>query len=245
MSVTAVLSSSDFALLCRVVDEVARAGRLPASDREDFSQWVHLHLLERNYTALGRFRGRSSLHTYVTVLVKHLLLDWRNLQFGKWRPSAWARRHGRVAIDLDRLVSRDRHSVDEAVAILSHRPGYPGVDVLRELALQVPTRQRPRLLPCEALESLATIDFADPVEAEENAAATRRRLHCLRRASQQLARLDRHLLHLRFEKNMPVVAIAAHLGLTAKPLYRRIDNAIASLRRSVPAFSAGLTQPPA
>src|SRR6476661_8828077 len=117
MSAAVPLSPSDFALLCRVIRGVAHAGRLPSSDAEDFSQWVHLTLLERNYAPLTQFCGRSSRQAYLRVVVRRLLLDWRNMRFGKWRPSSWARRHGPAAMDLDRLLTRDHHSIDEAVAI--------------------------------------------------------------------------------------------------------------------------------
>ena len=233
MSAPVVLSPATFALLCRVITAVVRASRLPSSDAEDFSQWVHLSLLERNYAPLTCFAGRSSLRTYVTVLVRRLLLDWRNMRFGKWRPSAWARRNGPVAVDLDRLMTRDHYSVDEAVTMLSGRPGCPPPDTLRALAAQVPARCRPRRVPCDDFAPLAATDFADPVEAEQDALAQRRLLRSVRGACEQLAPLDRHLLHLRFEKNLPVVAIAERLGVTAKPLYRRIDNAVASLRRAL------------
>ena len=234
-----LLSPSDFALLCRVIRAVARASRLPASEAEDFSQWVHLSLLQRNYAPLTRYTGRSSLQTYVTVLVRRLLLDWRNMRFGKWRPSAWARRNGPIAVNLDRLVSRDHYSVDEAVNLLSGRPGYPPPDALRALAVQVPARCRPRPVPCDDLAPLVATDFADPVEAKQDVLAKRRLLRSLRGACEQLAPLDRHLLHLRFEKNLPVVAIAERLGVTAKPLYRRIDKVVASLRRALAVTHAG------
>ena len=44
-----------------------------------------------------------------------LLLDWRNSQYGKWRPSRQATRLGRHAITLERLMSRDSLSAAEAV----------------------------------------------------------------------------------------------------------------------------------
>jgi len=80
----------ELSLLDTVIRAVARARRLACGDFQDFAQTVHLKLLERRYDAFSRFRGDSSLRTYLTVVVTRILLDWRNARYGKWRPSAAA-----------------------------------------------------------------------------------------------------------------------------------------------------------
>lgn len=228
------LPPSDFDLLCRVIDDVARARHLSPDEAADFSQWAHLYLLERNYAALERFSGRCSLRTYLNVVVRRLLLDWKNHHYGKWRPSVWARRLGRTAIELERLVGRDGHGVDEAVAILSTRPGYPDAETLHELAAKMPRRTRRAVaMSPEDLESLVTIEFEDPIEASQRSAARRRLVRLLRNACRKLSPFDQRLIHLRFERNLPVSSIAALLGVEARPLYRRIDKVAASLRRAL------------
>src|SRR6187401_2942400 len=112
-------SSSDLVLLGEVVRSVVRRGRLPPADAEDFSQGVQLRFLESGYEAFARFDGRSSLRTYLTTVVWRLLLDWRTAAYGKWRPSAAARRLGPQAVRLDRLLNRDGLTVDEAIEVAS------------------------------------------------------------------------------------------------------------------------------
>jgi len=63
------------ATLDSVIRQVARAGRLQPHDADDFSQSVHVRLIERQYDVFDRFDGRSSLRTYLTVVVRRLLLD--------------------------------------------------------------------------------------------------------------------------------------------------------------------------
>jgi RNA polymerase sigma factor (sigma-70 family) len=229
-------SPPEFALLCKVIDAVTRTSGLTESQAEDFSQWVHLTLLQRNYEPLTRFAGRSTLQTYLTVVVRRLLLDWRNAEFGRWRPSRWARRIGGAAIELDRLLTRDGHPVDEAIAILQDRAGAPPPAVLRELANRVPRRNRRCNVAYHEAERPA--NFADPVEAEEASIARRKLLGLLKEAFQQLSPADRDLLRLRFVRNLPVVTIARLLGVPAKRLYARIDRVVQSMR---PAIMAGVS----
>ena len=67
---------------------------------------------ERGYDIIDRFEGRSSLRTYLTVVISRMLLDWRNSKYGKWRPSKAALSLGEHAVDLERLMSRDGYTAD-------------------------------------------------------------------------------------------------------------------------------------
>ena len=227
------VSSSDFTLLCDVIAAVARHSGLPGDEAQDFSQHVHLRLLEKNYAPLAMFAGQSSFRTYLTVVVNRLLLDWRNARFGKWRPSAAAERMGTVAVDLDRLITRDGHAVDEAVNILAAHPGAPSPAALRAIAEKLPVRTKVRAIGVDDLEPLHVGTFTDPVEAEQNAAEADRALRALRRACRALPEADRYLLFLRFSRQLAVPAIADMLGEPAKPLYRRLDRIYAALRRQL------------
>ena len=128
-------SSSDLVLLGEVIRAVVRRGRLPPADAEDFSQGVQLKFLESGYEAFARFDGRSSLRTYLTTVVWRLLLDWRTAAYGKWRPSAVARRLGAQAVRLDRLLNRDGLTVDEAIQVASRAPDASPEHVLRLIAI--------------------------------------------------------------------------------------------------------------
>ena len=103
-------TATQLTLLDSVIAAVARVHRLKREDRDDFAQSAHLRLAERRYDVFARFAGRSSLRTFLTVVVTRLLLDWRNGQRGKWRPSAEARRRGTWAVELERLVFRDGYT---------------------------------------------------------------------------------------------------------------------------------------
>jgi DNA-directed RNA polymerase specialized sigma24 family protein len=125
--------------------------------------------------------------------------------------------------------------VDEAIAILQDRAGAPPPAVLRELANRVPQRNRRRNVAYFEAERQA--NFEDPVQADEASVARRKLLGLLKHSYQQLHPADRHLLRLRFVRNLPVVTIARLLGVPARRLYARIDRVVLSMR---PAITAGL-----
>jgi RNA polymerase sigma factor for flagellar operon FliA len=232
---TVPLSPADFDLLCDVIASVARTSGLPAPDAEDFAQHVHLHLMERRYAALTAFAGRSSLRTFLTVVVRRILLDWRNQRFGKWRPSSQAKRLGPVAVALDRLMSRDGHRSEEAVAMLKGRPACTHSQPLRELAARLPRRRRAQVVVPDTFEGLAAAAFEDPVQARQASEARREALRRLRAACGRLPDADRQLLVLRFRQGLSIRDIAARLGQPDKPLYRRMERIVASLRRAMAA----------
>jgi RNA polymerase sigma factor (sigma-70 family) len=233
------LNPADFEVLCQVVTRVARGSGLPPQDAEDFGQHVHVHLIERRYAPVVAFSGRSSLRTYLTVVVRRLLLDWRNAQFGKWRPSAEAKRLGPAAIALDRLMSRDGHQPEEAVAILKGRPSCTQSAPLRHLVSILPTRVKAKAVVPETFDGLAPTAFRDPIESSEASLARRQALGRLQRAFGQLSAEDRRLLELRYRRGLSVRDIAADLGRPDKPLYRQMERIIGTLRRAMTAAADG------
>jgi hypothetical protein len=94
-----------------VIDEVTaqlcRRHRLSPDESEDFRSEVRLHCSQRDFDLLRRFEGRSSLQTYLTVVISRLFLDYRNRLWGRWRPSIEAKRLGPSAIPIEPLVAHD------------------------------------------------------------------------------------------------------------------------------------------
>ncbi len=232
------LSPAHFSLLSRVIRGVARAHRLGPDDAEDFGQTVHLRLLERGYDVFRSFEGRSSLSTYLHVVVTRLLLDWRNATRGKWRPSATAVRLGGDAVALDRLVNRDGLTHAEAIATLAAQKPASEPDTERALAAvaeALPTRARRTFVPetVAERESRLWVDFDDPVAAAEARRQVRDVRTRLRQACAALPPGDRQLIGLRYGRQLTVQAIGQRLGTDRKPLYRRLERSLSQLRRSM------------
>jgi RNA polymerase sigma factor (sigma-70 family) len=227
-------------VLERVIRDVARAKRLSQDEADDFAQYVHLKLLERNYDVFERFSGRSSLKTFLTVVVSRLRLDWQRATLGKWRPSAVATRLGPIAVRLDRLIYRDGLSAGEAIAQIESDSTLPRTDLWR-LAEQLPEHHPRRFVADTLLDSFASTPFDDPIQRYQRTqaeAAIRRQLLA---ALNNLPPEDRRLIVARYINGQTIPVVARILGAEPKALYRRCDRALKQLRRRLE--RAGVSAP--
>jgi RNA polymerase sigma factor (sigma-70 family) len=216
------------ALVERIVSTVCRKRGMDGHQIEEFSAFVKLRLVENDYAIIRAFRERSSFGTYMTTVVSRLLNDHRNHEWGKWRDSAEAKRQGNLAIDLERLIVRDSHSLDEALAILA--PKYLGLtrETLEEIATRFPKRHRRRTVSLqEQPESKAVTEPHDPVTHTELAKSISQ---VVNRFVQSLSKEDQVLIQLRFGCDMPVPQIARTLHEDTQSLYRRLRTHMGSLR---------------
>lgn len=219
-------------VVMRIVGFVRRRQRLSADEGEDFSAYVQLKLVERGSAILGGFRGRSRLETYLSVVVERMFLDYRASRWGKWRPSPVARRLGPEAIRLEELMYRDHLSPEDAVrALARERPAGISADDLRAICAKLPPRRgRPRVEEEIPIDPPAP-PAADPVTLEEDRADAARIEAALARALASLPPQDRVIVRLHFFEGLTVASISGVLGLPQKPLYRRIEAILQSLRR--------------
>jgi RNA polymerase sigma factor (sigma-70 family) len=223
-------TATQLTLLDSVIAAVARLHHLKWQDRDDFAQSVHLRLAERHYDIFVRFAGRSSLRTFLTVVVSRLLSDWRNGQCGKWRPSAAARRRGPWAMALERLVFRDGYSPNEAIRHLSQGRDAPTADAMTALFAELPARQRRTF---SLVEDLPDWRVEDLVEVEERRRRRRVASVAVARALRALPADDRRVIGLRYVHGQSLRSIAEASKVDPKLLYRRVERVMRSLRTSV------------
>jgi RNA polymerase sigma factor (sigma-70 family) len=230
--------SGNLPLIRRVVRRVARRHRLSAEDERDLTSVVLVKLISNNYSVLRRFRGQSGLASYLGVVITHAFLDWRSSCWGKWRPSARARRIGPAAVTLERLIDRDGLAAREAFAVVAQEPRWGlSSDAARQLYQQLPIRyRRPRSVPmCDVATPHAT-DLADRhVDESQVAHRVERARRALRRVLSDLSLEDRRLLTLRFHGERSVADIARITGADQRMLYRRLNRLLGHVRRSLEA----------
>ncbi|HWI17286.1 MAG TPA: sigma-70 family RNA polymerase sigma factor [Vicinamibacterales bacterium] len=219
-------------LIAQIVRTTGRRRHLSAPEREDFASFVHLRLIEDDYAILRKFQNRSTLWTYLAMVIERLSLDFCAEKWGRWRPSAMAERLGAIAVNLERLVTRDNHTVDEAIEILrtNHEVSLSHAE-LRGIWEQLPTRTRTTSVGEEAAAAVSSDDSSDTTIEE---AARRTRIERLQRALQsafdQIPAQDRVLIALRFDQDMSMVEIAKLTGSSVPTLHRRLDKSVKQLR---------------
>ena len=219
-------------MIQNVMRKICWRNRLIQEEAEDFCSYAYLKLIEDDYGQIRRFQGRCSLKTYLMVVMQRLFLDFRIQKWGKWRPSAKARRLGAVGVQLDRLMNRDRYSPTEAIEILktNFRVEAPRRR-LREMAWQIPSRSRPIFQGVDDLTGFPSEDDADQeVTRKEMVRIVRRTQTVLQRALRALPPEDRLILKLRCQDGMTIPQIASALDLAPRPLYRRIGKSLKELR---------------
>jgi RNA polymerase sigma factor (sigma-70 family) len=232
-------------LLLKHLDEIdqlvrtwGRRRRLSPAEQEDFAGFVRLRLIDDDYAVLRKFQERSTLWTYLSSVIGRLSLDYCAEQWGRWRPSAVADRLGPEAVALERLVTRDGHPLDEAIAIV--RAGSPS---LAEAQLRAIWAQLPEKAPAvhvgeEAAAAVSGVENSDAgVEDAARQRETARLDHALHDAFAQIAPQDRLLIALRYDQGLSIVEIAKLMQSTVPTLHRRLDKSLKHLRASLQQFT--------
>lgn len=232
----AALVVENLPLIQDVVRLVARRNWLSADEADDLAGSIRLKLVENDYEVLRKFEGRCQLRTYLTTVVQRHFLDERNARWGKWRPSAQARRLGAVAMLLDQLITRDNLSFDEAVAAVQARHGTAVTrEQLDRILPQLPARSSRHFVGEEELEKVAASGptEADVVQSLDQERVGGRIERALERALNQLSDEDRLILKLRFCDNLQLARISEIVGKPAKQFYRHVDDLMRLLHKEL------------
>ena len=217
----------------RALKVVCARQRLSAPESEDFCSAFRLRLMEDDCAVFTKFQGRSSVQTYLVSVVMHFFQDWRNARWGKWRPSAEARRLGAIAVELETLCVRDEVGFESACEMLCAR--YQGslsrADV-EAIAARLPPRQKRAFVSDGEIVNLPSALASPDAEyfAREASVEARRATGAMRAALGELVVQDRLIVRMLVEDGLSVATISRTLKLRQKPLYRRIHQVMESLR---------------
>ncbi len=226
------LFQRELPLIEGVIRFVVRRHRLPPSQADEFVSHARLRLIEHDYQILRRFGGRSSLRTYLATVVERLLLDYRIHEWGKWRPSAEARRAGPIGVRLDQLLNRDGLAFEQAAEVLLVSERMPATRAeLEAIAARLPRRPRRAFVSDEVLREVGVPPSADAsVEAREASAVAARTRAALLVAMAQLPPQEQLIVRLHFGDGLTVAQVARTLRMEQKPLYRQLDRILERLR---------------
>lgn len=233
-----VLFEANLAAIERAIARVCREVRLDGANAEDFASSVRLALLADDCAILRKFEGRSSMPTYLTIVVRRLFYDERRAE-GRWYASAEAQRHGPAAVLFERLTMNERRSFRDAAELVQREHPEVSAGELEELAASLPQRTpRPLVVPVEdddAERFVRSGSAGDLVDALDVQRRSMQANDAVRVAMAMMTAEDRVILRLRFTANASIAQIARALKLEQRPLYRRIESLLARLRRALEA----------
>jgi RNA polymerase sigma factor (sigma-70 family) len=222
-------------LIDQIVRMTGRRRHLSAVEQEDFAGFVKLRFLEDDYAILRKFQSRSSLHTYLIAVIERMSLDFCVERWGRWRPSAKAERLGAVAVALERLVTRDGHTIDEAMEIVRTNHAAPQTFAeLRAMWDQLPVRSKTIEVTEDAADEVRSNDASD-ARVEDH--ARKQQIDRLNRALQSafaaLPAQDRVMVALRFDHGLSAVEIAKAMQSSVPTIHRRLDRSLKDLRNTL------------
>jgi RNA polymerase sigma factor (sigma-70 family) len=221
----------------RIAAFVAKRNHLSRDEAAEFTQEVRVRLLDDDYAVIRKFEGRSSFTTYLTIVISRMYHQYRVEKWGKWRPSAEAKRIGDKAVTLERMLTRDGFTFDEAVQILTSPAGaqYTPAE-LEAIYVRLPARSpRPTMVEEEeASDVVATdVDAAERVESSLRERTARKAAQVIDELMEQLDAEDRLILRMRFWEARKAPDIAHALQIEQKKIYKRLDKLFAIMRREL------------
>jgi RNA polymerase sigma factor (sigma-70 family) len=164
--------------------------------------------------------------TFLTVVITHLFSDHRIKLWGKWRPSAEAKRRGQTAVLLEAAVYRDGQSFEQACSFLV-QDGRLKVDraELRKVMAELPRRVPRRVDDGASVDDVPSSNSADgrvlDHERDERIKAAKAALD---RAVGRLDPEDRLIIRLHFFEGLSIADVARALSIPQKPLYTRLER---------------------
>lgn len=220
-------------LIDRAIGYICRRNRISRDEGEDFGSYVKFKLIEGNYGIIRKFEGRASFSTYITTVIQRMFFQYRVQMWGKWRPSAKAKRLGDKGVTVERLLTRDGYSYAEVVSMLTcgSDPRYTIAEI-EAIYARLPLRQpRPMLVPLTGIaESEPVIETEDELFNAERGKKARHAAATVDTVMESMEPDDQLILKMRFWGGRKVPDIGRQLGLDDKRLYKRIDKLLSQLR---------------
>ena len=222
-------------LVRKRLNQISSNSGLPHQEAEEFRSWALFKLVENDYRILASWEGRSSFSTYLNVALANLLRDYRIHVWGKWRPTAAARREGNEAILLEQLWHRNRLPLNEAIdrMLSEHKVALSRAEIER-LAARLPQKTERRWVGEEELQRIAVDGRVEErVEDGERARLAARLREELVPRLRALPAEERLLLRLCFRDGFTIAAISPILGRPQKELYTMRDRCLKRLRQAL------------
>ncbi len=195
------------------------------TETEDFAAWAKMKMMEDDYAVLRKFRGESSVKTFITTVVVRYFHTYSRDRRGRWRSSAVAVRLGSPARELEMMVRRDGYTLAQA----GEKLRTAGLTTLSDVELARLLAEMPERAPLRPEEVDADPELADAeassraderVVASETEAQHRAIMGALAQAVGELKPEEQMIVRMHFRDGRTLADVARTLGLAQQPLYR-------------------------
>lgn len=229
------LLETHYQLIQKKLHHLSRQSGLPEHEAEELRSRALVKLVEDNYRILASWEGRSSFSTFLTVVLMNLMRDYRTHVWGKWRPTAAAKRQGREAVLLEQLCGRDGLSFDEAVERMriEHGVSLSRAELERMAASLTRRTERRRVGEEELLRIAVDGQVESRIEDAERSRTEEELQVLLSRLLPSLSPEDRLLLKLHYWDGLSMNAISPLLGRPQRELYSIRDKCLKKIRRNL------------
>ena len=230
-----ILLEAHYSLIQKKLQHLSRRSGLPEHEAEELRSWAVEKLLENDCRMLARWEGRSSFPTFLTVVLVNLMRDYRTHLWGKWRPTAAARRLGREAVLLEQLCGRDALTFDEAVERmrLEHGVSLSRAELERLATSLTPRMERRRVGEEELLRIPVDGQVEHRIEEAERSRTEEELRAVMAPLLKSLPAEDRLLLKLHYWDGLSMAAISPLLGRPQRELYSIRDKCLKKIRRTL------------
>ena len=201
-----------------------------AHEADDCLAWVLIRLVDDDYLRLRKFRGEAPGRLFLRTVVLRLVRDYRILVWGKWQPSERARQLGVAAMRLERLIWRDGHAIDDAVAIVAQSTGAdPGE--LREVVAELPVRPRRRFVAQSQAGDIESTGGVERrlIDARREEVERELKRH-LREILGELDPTMRRLLRRHYRDGEKIRTLAREAGVSDGSFYARLRRCLQGVR---------------
>jgi RNA polymerase sigma factor (sigma-70 family) len=213
------------------VAAVSRQYHLTRWQADELRSETWLKLVRTGWLAVSRFRGESRLQTYLMAVVRNVLRDQRNKEWGKWRPSLKGRRLGPLAVATERLVNRDHVPPTMIPQLVRPRSEAERV-MIADFATALSRRPFRQMITADILERMPSQEPSpfDLASRNERRATRLRTNLALRRALAGLTGRERSLIVWRYFDGRTIADYVSAAGLDGKRVYREFARALKRLR---------------
>ncbi|MGK5092477.1 sigma-70 family RNA polymerase sigma factor [Deltaproteobacteria bacterium TL4] len=226
----------------KVIKNIASRHHMNQEEVEEFTSEVHVKLVENDYAIIRSFNGKSAFKTYLFTIFGRFFVDFLRSRKGRWRPSRESLKIGPVAVKLEELVYKERHSYEEAYRILIINYQFQ-INIADFQKLVSTLKRTPPIRGEEQASVAVSVDDADPefVFTHSQFQSKMEKLyHLMGIMVQDIEKEEeRFILKMRFESGYSITQIALLLGKNRSHINFLLNALLKRFRTEI--LSSGIT----